>query len=517
MRGDFVHAKLNFDRLLADVDVFADGMSTTLRCIINITVLCVIVYTSLALVRTYHNFTETTRSRMEAGLTAAAKSASYGPMLCSLFVACYMHARFLSRGNGGPQVWVEACMVGSSCALLGLVVATFATAVMQPRARDFQMGIRSVERSRFVAQTCMWVKHTALFSLCVGAGLVIRGIYHYEPAPGVWPGAVPAPAPAIACTAWLAAGFFATHCATAFPETYGTFLCARAKNPKNIDLILTNATNVIAIAPMLSILFMAARMRALQIDGIHGSPQRWAQLCFFCSTFAVLAQAFFALAGPLQRGGMPAKQTHNTKVGSILVVLKGATTLCIYGGPMAVIWSIFVLDQPNLPGHHAPISPSIQCVMNLMVQLLLAYMLVRSITIVGATVESAQIIVHFAPMLSILIVAARLHALQLTGDVGSPQVWAHDSMFIATWALLFQFAMCLCAACITAVNTDKNGDKVSSFSNKVVAGLLMMLRYMSALLLLVAVGLVVASIFQITPLIADGQSASLLTIMTHVR
>lgn len=514
LRGDIAHAVLSSEDLL-DVNVFANGMPTALRCIINITALCLIVYTSLALVRTYHDCTATARSRMESGLTAAAKSASCGPMMCALFVACCMHVRFLSHGKGGPQFWVEACMFGSSCALLALVVATFATAMLQPRVRELQKDIRSVERSRFIARTLAWVEHSARCTMCVGVGLVIKGIYHYQPPAGTWEGPVPAPAPAVACTTYLAVAFFATHCVTAFPQTYGIFLCARAKNPKNVEMILTNAANVVAIAPMLSILFMAARMRALQTYGIHGAPQRWAQICFFNSTFAVAAQAVLAIAGPLQNGGLPPKQKEVTMVGMVLTVFRWVTTLCIYGGPLAVLWSMFVLDLPKAPGSHVPISPSVQCVMNLMVQLLLAYMLVRSIAVVGATVESAHTIVHFAPMLSILIVAARLHALQLTDDAGSPQLWAQDSMFIATWAVLIQFALSLGAATITAVKTDKNGDKVRTFSNKAVAGCLVTLRYLSALFLLCGVGLIVTSIVQITPNIATGQSASLLAIVSR--
>ena len=37
---------------------------------------------------------------------------------------------------------------------------------------------------------------------------------------------------------------------------------------------------------MLCVLFLGARMRALQMDPKHGNPQRWAQNCFFlCTSF----------------------------------------------------------------------------------------------------------------------------------------------------------------------------------------------------------------------------------------
>merc|ERR1719512_446178 len=43
------------------------------------------------------------------------------------------------------------------------------------------------------------------------------------------------------------------------------------------------------LAPMLCILFMAARMRALQLDPKMGRVQPWAELCFDASTASVVA------------------------------------------------------------------------------------------------------------------------------------------------------------------------------------------------------------------------------------
>merc|ERR1719191_727596 len=52
-------------------------------------------------------------------------------------------------------------------------------------------------------------------------------------------------------------------------------------------------------APMLAVLFIAARMRALNMDPINGNPQKWAQNCFFMCTYALLAQTCFSVAVPL--------------------------------------------------------------------------------------------------------------------------------------------------------------------------------------------------------------------------
>ena len=42
------------------------------------------------------------------------------------------------------------------------------------------------------------------------------------------------------------------------------------------------------MAPMLCALFLAARMRALQMDPLHGHPQKWAQNCFYACSVALV-------------------------------------------------------------------------------------------------------------------------------------------------------------------------------------------------------------------------------------
>merc|ERR1712216_846475 len=58
-------------------------------------------------------------------------------------------------------------------------------------------------------------------------------------------------------------------------------------------------------------------------------------------------------------------------------------------------------------------------------------------------VESAKSTVQFAPMLSVLFIATRMRALQITSNRGAPQGYVQDGMYLASWALLVQFPMCL--------------------------------------------------------------------------
>ena len=60
-----------------------------------------------------------------------------------------------------------------------------------------------------------------------------------------------------------------------------------------------------------------------------------------------------------------------------------------------------------------------------------------------AILSQAMTTVNFAPMLSILFVATRMRAMQLTQWKGAPQGWAQDGMYMATWSVLIQFLMVL--------------------------------------------------------------------------
>ena len=58
------------------------------------------------------------------------------------------------------------------------------------------------------------------------------------------------------------------------------------------------ATATTNLVPILSILLLAAGMRALQTLPVNGSPQAWAQACFYMCAYAVI----FTVARPIVVG-----------------------------------------------------------------------------------------------------------------------------------------------------------------------------------------------------------------------
>ena len=59
---------------------------------------------------------------------------------------------------------------------------------------------------------------------------------------------------------------------------------------------MSNVANAVNFVSMIVVLFIGARMWALQMDPVNGAPQAWAQNCFDTCTYEVLAQVLIFIA-----------------------------------------------------------------------------------------------------------------------------------------------------------------------------------------------------------------------------
>merc|ERR1719230_1611898 len=164
------------------------------------------------------------------------------------------------------------------------------------------------------------------------------------------------------------------------------------KETKTLPGVMNGAANTVEFGPMLAILFLAARMRALQHDG---QPQAWAQNCMYACTGALGLTTILAIAVPLVLGG-EMKQDKTTKeftfevqnptLGYVLTALRWLTMLGFYGGAVGVSVSIVLFEAPAGPEKTLPVSPAVQCVMNLTVQFFFVYL----VLIVMSTVSEVS-------------------------------------------------------------------------------------------------------------------------------
>merc|ERR1719155_86839 len=213
-------------------------------------------------------------------------------------------------------------------------------------------------------------------------------------------------------------------------------------------------------------------MRALQMDPISGNPQRWAQNCFYTCTWALVAQCVLAIAIPLAGVGTASKgmvegdvnyevgeEYQGSIVARILTCVRWFIMVCIYVAAIAIVCSVFTIEHPKGAEFTPPVSPTMQCVINLSWQYFTIYILVWAfityehfmppslsfgwMTTLKDAVNSAKTTVEYAPMLCVLFIATRMRALQITDNRGAPQGYVQDGMYLASWAVLIQFMMCL--------------------------------------------------------------------------
>merc|ERR1719335_1080875 len=401
-------------------------------------------------------------------LKSAATTMAFAPMLAVLFLAVRMRVTWLTQGKGDPPVWMQVWMYCTTYAILLMtltvvVIPLFTGEVISVNAKTGEVDPEIKPFDNFILAGCMTaLKYLIMIGLYVGVVCIIYGAYTFKPPAGMWPGdTIPPPAPAVACTFIMSAAYFIIYALVQFARTWTQFTQQKFSKFENA---FETATLSMYFAPMLSVLFIGARMRALQMDPLNGAPQKWAQNCFFMCTYAVIAQVLISIAVPLVLGGsvkkgkvegdMEYEGLSYPILGSILSVGRWIIMICIYVGAACVIYSVFTIQHPKGDQYTPPISVTMQCVINLTFQFFFIYLMIWVCTsikhftkfkwdILTNTIESMIGTVAYCPMLSILFVGTRMRALLITNNKGAPQGWVQDGMYMATWAVLIQFLMCM--------------------------------------------------------------------------
>merc|ERR1719421_436104 len=379
--------------------------------------------------------------------------------------------------------------------------------------------------------------------LYIGALIVVFGIITYKPPKGSWPGdKIPPPAPAVACTIILTCVYFLVYAGIQIGKTVQSLTNI---NSSKLTGALQGAILTMFFAPMLAILFIAARMRALQMDPLNGHPQWWAQNCFYACTYALLVQCILAIVIPLVVGGEVKKrkrtrtvrnaqgelekveyddqtgdvqyEVQHETIGKILEVLRWIVMACIYVGFSCVIYSVFTIQHPKGPEYTPPISVTMQCVINLTVQFFFVYLLIWiAVTVeelmgwdwhfIKNPMETAVGTVAFCPMLAILFVGVRMRALRLSNNRGAPQGYVQDGMYCATWAVLLQFAMVVAVPICTgrSARMDDSGSVKWRPQHPIGLFIVTAVKWLGLALMYGGVLAVIVGIYTMTPQNTDG-------------
>jgi hypothetical protein len=510
-------------------------VSTTMKCVINLAIQYFILYSTLAVVKTYVELSGSPLPMLTSTLGAAILTVNYAAMLSVLFLGTRMRAVQLSGGKpdeyGLPQWWVKTAMwLCVSAVQIQTLIVLALPVVLGGTPKVAEDGTPELPPSPSIFAKILGVlRWVTMIMLYGGFTTVCIGAYSMEAPKEVWgDDKAPPVSPAVACTMNLALQYFGVYLAIQVVQTYAQFAGPTMETRKLMS-ILQLAKNTVIFAPMLSILFIGARMRALQIDPKFGNPQAWAQNCFYLCAYSVLAQLLlviivpYVLGGEVQKGESEGDVTFELANPSLFAVLSGVRyllMLALYGGFTAVIVSVFTIEDLDDPEKTPPIAPAMQCVINLTAQFFFVYLLLwvlitlRQLAVSNKntayddffkkaipTMEAATATVNFAPMLSVLFLGLRLRALQITGSKGQPQKWAQDGMFLATYAVLVQMLMVFLTPLFTGgpPKMDEDGNVVSQPGNKWLAYTVVGIRYLGLICLYGGAVTCVVALFKITP------------------
>jgi len=514
------------------------GVPTAMQCVVSLTIQFMLVYTSLAICRMaadgfglkYDNLP------IQKILQTATLTVAFAPMLAILFLAFRMRVNQLTKNRGNPPVWAQVCMYFCTYAvlLMTLIVCVIPLFTGETIGVDPKTGDIPQDTQPFKSQACAIaftaLKYLILLMLYGGAIAVTYAIITFKPPAGTWPEGKTFPvAPAVQCTMILSCQYFLVYGGIQVARSWTQFVGVAANFTSKAETALMTATASMNFAPMLAVLFIGARMRALNMDPINGNPQKWAQNCFFMCTYALLAQTLCSVAVPLvlqgdvKVGKVEGDMEYNVEnkmLGSILAIGRYVMMICIYVGVGCIIYSVFTIQHPKGPEYTIPISPTMQCVINLTFQFFFVYIWIwAAITIkeftgfewalMMQTMENCKGVVMFCPMLAILFVATRMYALQITDSRGSPQGWAQDGMYMATWSLLIQFVMVLVTPCATGVpaQVDEDGNIKWEPDNKILFYCVVAIRALGFILLYGGIIAVITGLYTMTPETANGRGA----------
>merc|ERR1719335_417079 len=514
-----------------------------MECILNLTLQYIVIYTALGICRTVLDFQGVAHSSSSAqrALKAASETMFYAPMVCMLFVGFRMRVLQLTKGTGNPPEYVQIAMRSVAYSILAntlvvLLIPVFSSSEVE--LEETGEVKTKTEGNPFESPVIAFIfnvlRYLIVLGLYAGVGVVVYGLYVFEPPSSVWEGPVPSVSPAVNCTTILTSTFFMIYFLQAVSRTYSQYVGGNTFVGK-FEEVMHRAADTLGMAPMLCALFLAARMRALQMDPLHGHPQKWAQNCFYACSIALVLQTIvsvtipYLLNGDVKKGRMEGDMEYDVGPAESWTA-KGMTAfrfiimLSVYASATAVVCSVFTIQHPDGKEQTPPLSPTMQCVLNLSFQYFLIYGLLWvfitvedftsfDLAFVKDAVESAKSTVQFAPMLAVLFIATRMRALQMTDNKGSPQGWVQDGMYLATWSILIQFIMCLVMPLFTGkkYTPDSLDGSTKTEENQVQnywgAMAVTIVRYSALVALLGGITTVAVGVFTMTPETANGRGS----------
>lgn len=486
-------------------------ISVTLECIIILTVQFFAIYTLLQVCKWFDQTKEPFKFISET-VDSAKASVDFAPMCAVLFLGTRMRALQLGIE---PQDWVKEAMQITTWSILGTAILALVEHVLAGKipalAAVFSIG-----------------KYVAVIGLTYGSCTVVYGVMNMEPNKELYPNGPPPVAPAMQATIYLTVQFFIVAIGHLVLKTLTGYI--QSDFIKGWEKCLDMCKETVKYAPMLAVLFIGTRMRALQIDPKaspeSGVPQPWAQTCFLVCMWAVLVQTILVLLKKIIGGGKVVTvekkepdgtittteeyQVDNPTMGTVFNMAQMACMLGMYGCAVAIVYAVHTMKDKRGGKPTPPIAPSLENVILLTTQFFLIYALqylfitlkdmkrFGDFKIAIKVLTDARDTVFFAPMLGILFMGARMRAEEITDGAGSPQGWVIEGMFASTYALATNCALILVQAILPR-------DQKGQVAPPIIWLIIKLVEEVARIALYAGVVIVIVGIMVMEPMTLDGK------------
>lgn len=411
-----------------------------------------------------HGFRSWSQAAADAAVTAGC-----APMTAVLILACCARLQITVGDSGaGAPTWVILIFCVAVIALAGFIACAGALPLFEPlRFRRSSPACSSKEAPRFeplerngttLGALVVLILKLVAMGFLIGAAVFIAFETGTASAPAWEPMARPVSA-ANRCVLWLALAFFTAQAIAQIAMTLRIF-----EGPVAMPMFQAasrETMRVAGFAPMLAVLFLGARMRALQLEPDVGLPPDYAQHAFYVCTFGFIAMvvmaAMEALTITAQRRGLLVRtaaeveeEEDEAKKSSCLILVTRAVVLVwVYVGFFCVVIAIVTMPSAydNKP---VPLNGTMNSVLCLAALFFGAHLLSWCGHLAGDLCpkmvrdgfEGARLASEFCPSLAALFVATRMQALFLTNGQGAPSGWITSCMRLATIGMTVQVAMC---------------------------------------------------------------------------
>jgi len=491
------------------------AMAPSLICVVILTVSYLVVYLFLEIARTVHQFTGEHVAVLKV-LEHAAQTVDLAPMVAVLFLAVRLRAGQLGSEPSWFTVQMMVLATGGvvGCALAALVIPALTGEFHKEPAKEptGEGLLKSSPKARtsLAASCCGEQGSTVLkkvggqlelclvFLVYLGSACVIIAAYSMKATPGnsacpdcTWEYTPPV-APAVECAFNVCVQFFLVYTIHMIVKFYNRVKPMPETPPGEqsesrvtaFEIVSHRVKETVDVAPMVVLLFIGARLRALQLDP-NGAPQPWAQQMFYVATFSLLALITLGYITPVISGEINATVDKDGKVemgremseaGRGLTALKFIVLLVFYCSVAAVMFSVFTIEAPagmDTP----PVSTALSCAMVLTCMYLAYYMTRTSVlaydqvTNKGEPCQLSEVLaegmsaLRLMPMLCVLFVACRMRATMLM--MADPPEQAQTGMILATLSilgvLLVAVTMPWLSPAVLANFTDYNEEELAMF------------------------------------------------------